>query len=70
MSARKEPQNGQSKEPQNGKDKKEPQNGQEEEETDTLKVIGLPSIDGNYPFSVTTASGAITITPFGEKCFK
>ena len=50
MSPRKEPQNGQSKEPQNGKDRKEPQNcktkepqnGQEEEQADTLKEIGLP----------------------------
>ena len=45
MSPRKEPHNGQSKEPQNGKYRKEPQNGQskdpqnsqEEEQTDTLK---------------------------------
>ena len=47
MSPRKEPQNGQSKEPQNGKDRKEPQNGQsketqnvqEEEQADTLKDV-------------------------------
>ena len=31
MSPRKEPQNGQSKEPQNSKDRKEPQNGQSKE---------------------------------------
>ena len=50
MSPRKEPQNGQSKEPQNGKDRKEPQSGkskepqnvQEEEQADTLKDIGIP----------------------------
>ena len=50
MSPRKEPQNSQSKEPQNGKDRKEPhsgqskepQNVQEEEQADTLKDIGLP----------------------------
>ena len=50
MSPRKEPQNGQSKEPQNGNDRKEPQNGQSkepkngqvEEQSDTLKNIGLP----------------------------
>ena len=50
MSPRKDPQNGQSKEPQNGKERKEPQNGQnkepqngqEEEQSDTLKDIGLP----------------------------
>ena len=50
VSPRKEPQNGQSKEPQNGKDRKEPQNGQskeprngqEKEQADTLKDIGLP----------------------------
>ena len=49
MSPRKEPQNGQSTEPQNGKDIKEPQNGQskelpndqEEEQADTIKDIGL-----------------------------
>ena len=49
MLPRKNPQNGQSKEPQNGKDRKElqngqskePQNGQEEEQADTLKYIGL-----------------------------
>ena len=50
MSPRKDPQNGQSKEPQNGKDgkepqngqSKEPQNGQEEKQAYTLKDIGLP----------------------------
>ena len=53
LSPRKEPQNGQSKEPQNRKDiqkepqifqSKEPQNGQEEEQADTLMDIGLPRI--------------------------
>ena len=50
MSPRKEPQNGQSKDPHNGKDRKEPQNGQskepqngqEEEQADTINEIGLP----------------------------
>ena len=50
MSPIKEPQNGQSKDPHNGKDRKEPQNGQskepqngqEEEQADTLNEIGLP----------------------------
>ena len=50
MLPRKEPQNGQNKEPHNGKDRKEPHNGQskephngkEEEQVDTLKDIGLP----------------------------
>ena len=27
-------------------------------------------IDGNYPFSITTASGVITITPLGGKHFR
>ena len=48
MSPRKEPQNGQSKEPHNGKDRKEPQNGlskephngQEEEQADILTKTG------------------------------
>ena len=48
MSPRKEPYNGQSKEPQNGKDRKEPQNGlskephngQEEEQVDILTNTG------------------------------
>ena len=46
----KDPQNGQNKEPQNGKDRKEPQNGQsnepqnsqEEEQVDILTDIGIP----------------------------
>ena len=50
MSPRKEPQNDQIKEPQNGKDRKEPhnvqkkesQNGKEEEQADILTNIGLP----------------------------
>ena len=49
ISPRKEPQNGQSKEPQNVKDRKEPQNGQskehqngqEKEQVDILTEIGL-----------------------------
>ena len=28
------------------------------------KLTRTPIIDGNHPFSVTTASGVITITPF------
>ena len=44
MSPRKEPQNFQSKDPQNGKDIKEPQNGQEEEQADILTDTGLPRI--------------------------
>ena len=50
MSPRKEPHNGQSKEPHNGKDRKEPrngqskepQNGQEEDQVHALKDIRLP----------------------------
>ena len=29
------------------------------------ETLASIAIDGNYPFSVTAASGVITITPFG-----
>ena len=41
--------------------------GELQERADGVRWV--VSIDGNYPFSVTTASGVITITPFGGNFF-
>ena len=63
MSPRKDPQNGQRKETQNGKYRKEPQNGQikepqnsqEEEQADILTGMGLPRtfLSSNWHSSTT-----------------